>query len=62
MFVDTELDDVPKISQFRSLSFPSAPSTRCRGCFRAFSAVGSVFMGGGKRGGNVDKYNMARIQ
>ena len=39
MFVDTMLDDVPKISRFHSLSFPSAPSTPCRVFFRAFSAV-----------------------
>jgi hypothetical protein len=39
MFVDTMLDDDPKISQFHSLSFPSAPSTQCRVFFHAFLAV-----------------------
>lgn len=55
MFVDTMLDDVPKISQFRSLSVPSAPSTPCRVCFRAFSA--------GMESGKVyyeSNYDMAR--
>lgn len=61
MFVDTMfamLDDVPKISQFRFLSFPSAPSTQCRVFSRAFSAVQNEK----RKRKNQCKYDMAGMQ